>query len=318
MTIVRLLIIILGSLLAVARADSAAEPALLRSGDIIVTGPELQQFLLLLPETTRAETLASPEALKIFLSKIYQAKYIATEAERQGLDQTPKVQAYLMLQQRQVLAEALREKTREQIAAPDFTQLAREQYAVRRDEFQLPEQFKVAHILKKARCDCEKAAQRQKIEQLRTRLQAGEDFATLAKAESEDIGSAANGGALAGWVKREQLVAPFAEAMSQLKPGQLSAVVETEFGFHLIKLVDHQPARQQTFEEVQPTLEQQLRKTYVQDQLDKKALTYLPGPDAKFDDSALDAVLRDQAPAQASSPPAPAVKIPDGFPNKGQ
>lgn len=317
----RLLIGILGSLLAVAvaRADSnAIEPALLRSGDIVITGPELQQILLLLPEATRTETLASSNSLKGFLKKIYQAKSMAAEAERQGLDQTPKVQAYLALQRRQVLAEALREKTREQIESPDFTALAREQYAVRRDEFQLPEQFKVAHILKKASCDCEKDAQRQKIEQLRTRLQAGEDFAALAKAESEDAGSAANGGDLGEWVKREQLVAPFAEAMVKLKPGQLSDVVETGFGFHLIKLLDHQPARLQSFEEVQASLEQSLRQTYVQDQLDKKALAYLPSPDAKYDDTALEAVLRDHAAAQASAPPAPAVEIPDGFPKKTQ
>jgi len=294
MTIVRLLIIILGSLLAVARADSAAEPALLRSGDIIVTGPELQQFLLLLPETTRAETLASPEALKIFLSKIYQAKYIATEAERQGLDQTPKVQAYLMLQQRQVLAEALREKTREQIAAPDFTQLAREQYAVRRDEFQLPERFKAAHILKKVGCDCEREEKRRQIEQLRTRLQAGEDFAALAKTDSDDTRSAAKGGDLGDWTHRDKLVAPFAEALAKLEIGQISELVETQYGFHLIKKLDYQPARLQSFEEVQPGIEQRLRQTYTQEQLKKQAASYLPGADEKYDDSAVEAFLRGQ------------------------
>lgn len=320
MTTVRLLIAILGSLLAVAaaRADSAAEPPLLSSSAVAVTRQDLQQALSLLPETTLKETLAGPDSLKQFVRRIYQAKHMAAEAERQGLDQTPTMQAYLILQRRQTLAEALREKTREQMEPPDFTALAREHYAVRRDEFQLPEQFKAAHILKKVNCDCERDAQRQKIEQLRTRLLAGEDFAALANAESDDAGSAANGGDLGDWIKPEQLVVPFADALAKLDVGQVSNVVETQFGFHLIKQLDHQPARLQSFEEVQPALEQRLRQTYVQEQLDKKALTYLPGPDEKFDNDALNTVLRDHAAAQSSSPPAPAVNIPDGSPRKSQ
>ena len=112
------------------------------------------------------------------------------------------------------------EHIQEQIEQPDFAALAREDYAVRRDEFQSPEQFKAAHILKKVSCDCERDPQRQRIEQVLARLKAGEDFATLAKAESEDVGSAARGGDLGDWVKREEVAAPFADAMAKLDIGQ--------------------------------------------------------------------------------------------------
>lgn len=60
---------------------------------------------------------------------------------------------------------------------------------------------------------------------------------------------------------RDRLVVPFTDAMAKLEAGQVSEVVETQFGFHLIKLLDHQPPRLQSFEEVQSTLEQRLRQT---------------------------------------------------------
>ncbi len=285
--------ILLVLLAAVAWAKPADETILLSAGDIVVTEQDLQQELRLLSEVERAKVLAGPDQIKELLRQIYQGKHMAAAAERLGLNHDPVVQARLAAEQQQVLADALREHTRKQIQQPDFAALAREHYASRRDEFQLPEQFKAAHILKKVQCDCERQEKRQAIEQLRGRIQAGEDFATLAKTESDDAFSAVRGGDL-GWTKREDLVAPFADAMAQLDAGQLSDVVETQFGFHLIKLLDRQPARLQSFEEVQQRLEQPLRQSYVQDQLSQRALDYLPNADAKFDESALQTLVKDR------------------------
>lgn len=276
----------------VGRADNQEQHVLLSAGDTVVTEQDFQQELLLLSEAERLQTLATPDAIKEFLRQIYLGKRLAAEAERLGLEGQPVVHARLAAQQRWILSDALREYLQGQIEQPDFTELARQHYATHRDEFQLPEQFKAAHILKKVRCDCERDKQRQRIEQLLSRLQAGEDFATLAKNESEDTGSAAKGGDLDDWVRREQLVAPFADALAKLDVGQLSGVVETEYGFHIIKLLDHQPARQQGFEEVQKSLEDRLRADYIKDQLQQKGQAYQPGPNAKYDDSALETLSR--------------------------
>jgi len=238
-----------------------------------------------------AETAGVP-TVPGYLGDDQSLERLTAEAERLGLDRTPLTQARLMAVRRQTLSEALREQAEERIEPPDITALAREHYATRRDEFQLPDQFRAAHILKKVRCDCERDQQRQRIEQLRARLQAGEDSAALAKAESEDTESAVQGGDLGGWVKREQLVAPFADAMVKLEKGKFSAApVQTEFGWHVIQL-ERQPARLQSFEEAQSGLEERLRKTYNQEQLRKQAASYMPGADAKFDDPALEAVLQ--------------------------
>ncbi|MER2532525.1 MAG: peptidylprolyl isomerase [Candidatus Competibacter sp.] len=293
MTVIRFLLIgMLSSLLTmpIGRADSEDQRILLSAGDIVVTEHDLRQELLLLPEAARNQVLVAPDQSRELLRQIYQGKRIIAEAERLGLDRTPLGQAHLVVARRQALSEMLRDYTRDQLKSPDFAALAREHYAARRDEFQLPERFKAAHILKKVRCDCERDAQRRRIESLRTRLLAGEDFATLAKAESEDASSAEKGGDLGDWVKGEEMVAPFAAALAKLQVGQVSEVVETQFGFHLIKLLDRQSARLQSFEEVQQKIEQGLRQTYVQEQLRKQALSYLPSADAKYDDSALEAL----------------------------
>ena len=78
-------------------------------------------------------------------------------------------------------------------------------------------------------------------------------------------------------------------------------MVETEFGFHIIKLLDHQPARPQTFEEVQSSLEQRLRMNYTKDQLYERGQAYLPGADAKYDESALETLLRGQESCSAAA-----------------
>jgi peptidyl-prolyl cis-trans isomerase SurA len=78
---------------------------------------------------------------------------------------------------------------------------------------------------------------RLKLTQLRERLQNGEDFAALARAHSEDTGSAANGGDL-GWANPGQMVPEFEKAMNALKPGDISTPVRSSFGIHLIQVLE--------------------------------------------------------------------------------
>ena len=75
------------------------------------------------------------------------------------------------------------------------------------------------------------------LRQLRARIDAGEDFARLAREHSEDSASASQGGDL-GWVEPKTLVPEFETAMNQLQPGQLSDIVRTPFGVHLIQVLD--------------------------------------------------------------------------------
>ena len=102
----------------------------------------------------------------------------------------------------------------------------------------LPSEVEVGHIVRLAQPN--KDQKNELISRLldyRRRIEKGESFEELAKLYSEDLGSGKRGGDL-GFSKRGQMVAPFEAAALKLKPNQMSEVVESEFGFHMIQLLD--------------------------------------------------------------------------------
>lgn len=110
------------------------------------------------------------------------------------------------------------------------------------DRFEIPEQVRAAHILIRLPQGASAAVQAEKkelIEKLRARALKGEDFAALAKANSEDPGSGAQGGDL-GFFGRGSMVAPFEKAAFALTVGGISDVVTTDFGYHIIRLIARQ------------------------------------------------------------------------------
>jgi peptidyl-prolyl cis-trans isomerase C len=135
--------------------------------------------------------------------------------------------------------------------------------------FQQPEQVKARHILIKVQTDApddQKAEARRKIEAVQQKVQKGEDFATLAKTYSEGP-SGPQGGDL-GYFRRGQMVKPFEEAAFSLKPNETSKIIETRFGYHLIKVDDKKPARKMTYAEVKDRLNDHLKKQKAQTEAD--------------------------------------------------
>ena len=129
------------------------------------------------------------------------------------------------------------------------------------DLFQQPEQVKARHILIKVQADApddQKAEARKKIEAVQEKVKKGEDFATLAKTYSEGP-SGPSGGDL-GYFRRGQMVKPFEDAAFSLKPNETSEIVETRFGYHLIKVDDKKPAKKMTYAEVKDRLNDHLKK----------------------------------------------------------
>ncbi|HXG56033.1 MAG TPA: peptidylprolyl isomerase [Vicinamibacterales bacterium] len=119
----------------------------------------------------------------------------------------------------------------------------REFYEKNPDKFQQPEAIKASHILIRAPKDADdavKKAARTKVEALLKQAKAGSDFGTLARENSSD-GSAQQGGDL-GFFPKGQMVPAFEQAAYALKPGQISEVVETQFGYHIIKVRERRDA----------------------------------------------------------------------------
>ncbi len=125
-------------------------------------------------------------------------------------------------------------------------------YDSHRDQFFLPERRNVSHLFLAAPPETPSdvvETKRAAIETLSARLVAGEDFATLAAENSEDEGTKLHGGEL-GYFSAKRMPPDFVEAGAKLHPGEVSKPVRTRLGFHILKLIDVQASRQQTFDEV--------------------------------------------------------------------
>jgi peptidyl-prolyl cis-trans isomerase D len=134
-----------------------------------------------------------------------------------------------------------------------------EQKAKTPERYTQPEQRRVRHILIQAADAKEDAAAKAKADALLKRAQSGEDFSKLAKENSQDLGSAQQGGDL-GWSDRKVWVTPFADAAFSMKEGEIRGPVKTQFGYHILKLDGIQPAAVKTFEQSRSDLETEYRR----------------------------------------------------------
>ncbi len=152
-------------------------------------------------------------------------------------------------------------------------------YAKNTQEFKQAEAVKAAHILIRLPEKADAAARtkaKSQADQILKQLAGGAKFEDLAKKLSQDPGSAANGGDL-GFFSKGQMVPAFENAAFALKPGQTSGVIETPFGFHIIRVSDTRPARDLPLDEVKGQI-----KTYLSDQMrSAKSEAFIQGLRAK-------------------------------------
>lgn len=204
-----------------------------------------------MPLELRARTLGNERNVRLMAMNLLVRRALMQEAVAAGLDASPRVQALLQQAREKVLAD---ERMRQIDGLPPdqaaLVKLAEAEYNAHPERYVHPEKRRARHILIKSTTP----EARGTIEALEKRLKAGEDFVALAMAYSEDPGSARRGGDL-GFNIRGRMVKPFDDALFALaEAGQLSTIVESEFGFHLIRLEEIQPARRKTFDEAKAEL----------------------------------------------------------------
>lgn len=178
--------------------------------------------------------------------------------------------------------EALTERLRRQMAIQQLIEdkivaglevaeaRADEFYKANPEIFVQPEQVQARHILIRAEAEADAAAKaeaRKQIDEIRQKAIEGQDFATLAKTHSQDPGSKENGGDL-GFFARGQMVKPFEDAAFGLKENEVSPVVETPFGFHLIQVTARKPAETVAYETVKPRILEHLKQQAIREKLD--------------------------------------------------
>jgi peptidyl-prolyl cis-trans isomerase C len=167
-------------------------------------------------------------------------------------------------------------------------------YDENKEKFETPQQARASHILINFESDdpnadpnTAKQQAKEKAEQILERVRNGEDFATLAK-EYSTCPSAKDGGDLQ-FFRKGQMVPAFEQAAFALEIGQVSDIVETQFGFHIIKLTDKKEASTQSFEDVKDQIIQQLTmqkqsqltKEYIDSLKEQATIIYPKGKDPK-------------------------------------
>ena len=138
------------------------------------------------------------------------------------------------------------------------------------DLFKQPEQIKASHILIRVKPDADemkKSEAREKIKTIQLKLKKGEDFAALAK-EFSECPSKNNGGDL-GYFQRGQMVKSFEDAALALKTEEVSDIVETKFGYHVIKTVDKKPEKTIAYKDVKDDLAQHLKQEKTKEEVNK-------------------------------------------------
>lgn len=223
-----------------------------------ITRSMFEQIIGTLSEQQRSQ-LQTPEARRSLAEQIAELKVMAQEGRARRLDASPAVQAKIVLQAEQVLANALYQDL---IAAAPAEAALRAFYEEHKNE---STEAKGRHILirfegsrvpvREGQKDLTDAEALAKAKEVRAKLVAGGNFEEIAKAESDDVGSGANGGDL-GSFGPGQMVEAFDKAAFEIPLGEVSEPVRTDFGYHLIK-IEQRGAK--SFEEMRPEIEQKMR-----------------------------------------------------------
>ena len=257
-------LVALAAALAMGASAMAAEPdGLIQGPKFSITTAEIQADSLRMPQEMRSIVLAKPQTVAQIASNLYARRAMAQQAEMEALDKDPAIAAALQIARDKVLSDAWMEKMdKANEPKPEAAEaLARAAYKAKPERFKVDEQVHARHILVTGK-DAEAKA---KAEKILDDLKAGGDFAQLAKENSADKGSATKGGDL-GFFTRGKMVPEFeAAAFALTKVGELSGLVESKFGFHIIQLQEKRPAGVRPFDEVKADLIKEIAANVKQD-----------------------------------------------------
>ncbi|MSV34012.1 MAG: hypothetical protein EXQ47_00220 [Bryobacterales bacterium] len=261
---------------------AGADPVVLTVGTEKLTKSQfeqiVQQIIAQMPPERRAAANA-PDARRQLAEQLAELKALAQEARREKIDQTEEAKTQLMMRTDQVIASLLYQKIAKD-AKPEAADL-KTYYDAHKSEY---EAVTARHILirmagspvpvKQGQKDLTDDEALAKAKDLRAKITAGGNFADLAKAESDDTGSGANGGSL-GEFTHGRMVPQFEEVAFKLAVNEVSEPVKTQFGYHVIQVQKHDS---KSMDDVKAEIEQKIGPELAQKQIEaiksKTAITF--------------------------------------------
>ncbi len=187
-----------------------------------------------------------PEDIDLFLEDMIAEKLFINEAQRLGIDQEERFQEEMENYREELMVKAILGKKVLTVNEPAEEEL-KEFFDRNREYFTVPVLTRYSHIVLKPTEDGSNEEIRVRCDEIVERLEGGADFADLARDVSE--GSEAERGGDLGYFRPGQLVPQLEEAAADLEVGEFTGPIETDFGCHLIMVVDKKPPREKTFEE---------------------------------------------------------------------
>ena len=250
-----------------APATAQTDPIVVAAGDLTIRQSEFEGALKTLPP--EYQQYAMGPGKKQFAEDFLRMKMLAAEGMKSGLDKDPEVVAQLALMRENLVANAQLHKIENGITISDED--LRKQYEAGKAQY---EQVKAKHILiafkgspaaQAGKPELTEEQAKAKAEDLRKQIVGGASFDELAKKESDDVASGSRGGDL-GEFGRGQMVPEFEKAAFDAKVGDVTPVVRTQFGYHIIKVEAHDTT---SFDAVKETLAKTERQTRLQAKLDE-------------------------------------------------
>jgi len=230
----------------------------------------LQMIQGLLRNPSQAQMFQDMEGKKMLVNKVIDLEVVAAAGKREGLERDPEVRRLIDTYTKQVLFIAYLQKKMKEKQAEVTEEQARKYYDEHPDEFNAPESAKISQILIKVAADADAATTAEaekKAKAALAKVKAGTDFAKVAQEFSDDAGTRERGGDL-GFVPQGRMDPALDEVAFKLEIGQVSDVIKTARGFHILKVVEKKPAGKRTFEEVKMMVMTRLRMQGQQDAYD--------------------------------------------------
>jgi peptidyl-prolyl cis-trans isomerase C len=244
----------------IAPASTIVDPntVVLQVGDIKITAQQLDALIDVYPESTRV--FARGPGREQFADSVIRMLVLSEEARKRKLGETEKFKEQLRFSEANLLSSTLTEMLPAEVVADDDA--LRKYYEQHRCEYA---NWKARHVLirtkgsplpvRAGQPDLSDDEALMRARQLRQRLVDGADFAAMAKSDSDDNGSAANGGDM-GEIRHGQIVPTLEDAICKMTPGELSDPIKTPFGYHVIRLESNDG---KDFGALKPILEQKYR-----------------------------------------------------------
>jgi len=281
----------------VSAAALAADPVLVRHRDVVVTKADFDAYMERVPANMQTAARADSSRNDQVVDLLFTNRVLAQEARAAGLDKDPVIARRLQLQTEAFLAQQYASHLERSTPLPaDMETRARELYLANIERYTNPPRMALQHILVSLYGRTREMGL-DRIREARAKALAGEDFAALVKAYSDDPALASNNGFL-GFAAEKELEPKVAEVAFRLKAdGEVSEIAESRFGFHIVRRVGYRPEARRPFEQVRASILEEQKSKLETDTSMKHVEEIRRSPDTRWEKDAI-AALKTELPVK--------------------